>query len=101
MKDEVLAALAALRSELQRRGVTRAGLFGSVARGEAGPDSDIDIFVDLDPDSTMGLFEYVGVQHLIADQLSPRFKRKVDVIATEALKPRVRRSIERDALYAF
>lgn len=101
MKEDVLAALTALRPELQRRGVTGAGLFGSVARDEQRPESDIDIFVDIDPESTMGLFEYVGIQHLISDHLGPRFRRSVDVIATENLKPRIRASIERDALHAF
>ena len=101
MKADVLAALLDLRPELERRGVTGAGLFGSVARGEQSPQSDIDIFVDLDPQSTMDLFDFIGVQHLISDHLSPRFQRKIDVIATEKLRTRVRASIERDALHAF
>jgi predicted nucleotidyltransferase len=101
MKDAVLAALTALQPELQRRGVTRAGLFGSVARGEASPQSDIDIFVDLDRDAPLTLLGYVGIQHLISDHLSPSFGRSVDVICTEKLRPAVRANIERDAIIAF
>jgi predicted nucleotidyltransferase len=49
----------------------------------------------------MGLFDYIGIQHLISDHLNPRFQRKIDVIATENLKPKIKASIERDALHAF
>jgi len=48
------------------RGVTHAAVFGSVARGENRPDSDIDIMIDIDPEAHITLFDYVGLQDYIA-----------------------------------
>ncbi|MDB5521732.1 MAG: nucleotidyltransferase [Tardiphaga sp.] len=47
---EILDVLRRSEPELRAKGVRHAGLFGSAARGEANPDSDIDIMIDLDPD---------------------------------------------------
>lgn len=61
-------AIAELRThaaELRRLGVARAGLFGSTARGEAGPDSDLDILIQLDPDARLDVYAYVGVVQFI------------------------------------
>jgi predicted nucleotidyltransferase len=60
-RDAVIATLRAHEPELRRRGVLHAALFGSVARGEATPASDIDILIQLEPDAPIDLFEYVGV----------------------------------------
>ena len=72
-------------------------MFGSVARGDNRPDSDIDILVEFDPDAHATVFDYVGVKELIAGF----FDDRVDVIDREALKPHLRSSSERDAIYAF
>src|SRR3984893_18175196 len=50
-KDEVLIELAALEKQLRDRGLTSLALFGSVVRGAARPDSDIDVLVDVAPDA--------------------------------------------------
>ena len=62
--SEALQILKAHEAELRRRGVTRAAVFGSVARGEAGASSDVDILIDLDPGKPIGLFDYVCDQTL-------------------------------------
>jgi predicted nucleotidyltransferase len=56
--NTVLDTLRTHQSELRRLGVAHAAVFGSVARGEAGTDSDIDVLVDLDQDRALGVFEY-------------------------------------------
>ncbi len=91
--------LKAAERALRERGVAHAALFGSVARGEERPDSDIDIMVEIDPaaDAEMDVFQYVGIVHFIEDM----FQTRVDVSNREALKPYVRPSAERDAVYAF
>ena len=68
-----------------------------VARGESKRTSDIDILIELDPQAAVGLFEYVGITQYLADL----FPVRVDVANRSSLKPLVRPSVERDALYAF
>lgn len=93
-------AIAILRhhaDELRARGVCHAALFGSLARGEAGPESDIDILIELDPDVSFDVFSYVGLKIYI-EQLFPG---RVDVVNRAALKPYLRQPAAADALYAF
>jgi predicted nucleotidyltransferase len=61
--------LHAHEAELRRRGVCHAGVFGSVARGDARSGSDIDVLVDLDPQQPIGLFEYARIKMYIAELL--------------------------------
>lgn len=74
-----------------------AALFGSLARGDAQPSSDIDILIELEPAASIDLFGYVGITHYLAIL----FPARVDVSNRRSLKPHVRPSAERDAVYAF
>ena len=103
--QEAIAILVAHRDDLRARGVRRAALFGSVARGEARPavargearpDSDLDILIELDPDAKLDKFEYVGIRQYIAEL----FTGSVDEV-DRAAQPRARPSTESDAIYAF
>jgi predicted nucleotidyltransferase len=96
-KDQVIATLRAHEDELHRRGVLHAALFGSVARGEQTPNSDIDILIELSPEAPVGLFEYVGIEQYLTDLLASR----VDVANRKSLKAFVKPGAERDAIYAF
>jgi predicted nucleotidyltransferase len=96
-RDEVIRRLKEREPDLRARGVVHAALFGSVARGEERPDSDIDIMVKIAPDSHMDLFGYMGIVHLIEDT----FPIRVHVANHARLKAYVRTGIERDAIYAF
>ena len=96
-REQVIATLRAHEQELRHRGVLHAALFGSVARGDAKPSSDIDILIQIAPDAPVGLFEYVG----ITDYLADLFPTRVDVANRDTLKPHVRPGAERDAVYAF
>jgi predicted nucleotidyltransferase len=62
-----------------------------------GRQSDIDILVEIEPDAPVGVFEYVGIIQYLADL----FPGRVDVANRSSLKPFVRPSAERDAVYAF
>jgi uncharacterized protein len=79
------------------RGVRHAALFGSRARGDNHPDSDIDIMVEINPGAPVGLFEYVSIVHSI----EALFPIHVDVSDRTAIKRHVRPSAEREAIYAF
>ena len=96
-RDQVIATLRAHEAELRGRGVAHAALFGSLARGEAGPDSDIDLMIEIDPDAGIDLFKYVAITQFLEDL----FPTKVDVAERQGLKRFVRPGAERDAIYAF
>jgi predicted nucleotidyltransferase len=99
MSAELSHALEVLRThepELRRMGVKHVAVFGSVARGEARAESDIDVLVDLDPETPIGLFEYAGLRLHISHLLG-----KADVANRKTLKPLLRDSILRDAVNAF
>ncbi|WP_315701908.1 MULTISPECIES: nucleotidyltransferase family protein [unclassified Bradyrhizobium] len=82
---------------MRARGVKHAALFGSVARAQATDDSDIDIMVEIDPDVSLTVFDYVELKEYIA----ALFDRPVDVVNRSALKPYVRPTATADAIYAF
>jgi len=92
-----LDTLRTYESELRRPGVAHAAVFGSVARGEAGADSDIDVLVDLDQDRALGVFEYARLKIYINEILDGAG----DVVNRRTLKPLLRDSILRDAVNAF
>ena len=84
-KLDALDILRANEVELRRRGVLHAALFGSVARGEARADSDLDVMIEIDVSVVGGLFGYVGLCHFIDDL----FPIRVDVADRAALLDRV------------
>jgi uncharacterized protein len=96
-RDEIIQKLKEREADLRAQGVTHAALFGSVARGEQRPDSDIDIVVELDPKVVVTIFDYAGVKDFISDM----FDSPVDVVSSEGLKPLVRPRATADAIYAF
>jgi len=96
-RERVLATLAANRAALNARHVQRAALFGSVARGEAGPDSDIDVLVEFEAEAPVTVYEYAAVKRFVSDLLGGR----VDVVDRANLDDRMRAAVARDAVYAF
>ncbi len=94
---QVLDVLRAHEAELRKRGVEHAAVFGSLARGEAQPGSDVDVLVELNPRHRMGIFEYAGVTLYI----SALFGQRTHVSNQRALKPRLRDDVLRDAVHAF
>ncbi len=95
--NEVLQILRANQEAFHARGVMHAAIFGSVARGEARSDSDVDILVKIDPGKHIGVFGYVG----IAQDMSDLLGRKVDLASCEALRPIARDEILREKIDAF
>ena len=98
-RDEALSRLRRQAPALRAVGVRGLSLFGSTARDEAGPESDIDVLVDVDFDANprFGLLALIGVQHSLADQLGQPVHATFNGPMTEAL----RASIARDAIDVF
>jgi uncharacterized protein len=82
----------------RRYQVRELSVFGSAARGETRPDSDIDLLVEFLPVANIGLIEHAG---LMLD-LTRLLGKKVDLVSKNGLKPRIRASVLADArsLYA-
>jgi hypothetical protein len=92
--EEFFKRISAHRPELTRAGVKRLGVYGSVARGEAGPESDVDILVEFEqlPD----LYEFAALKERLAEILG----RPVDLTTPQALKPRLRSRVLHEVRYA-
>ncbi len=95
--DGVLECLRSHEAELRRLGVSHAAVFGSVARAEATTASDVDVLVELDDHTPMGIFEYARLKLYINEIL----EGGADVVNRRTLKPLLRDSILRDAVNAF
>lgn len=92
--DNVINRIASIREELRERyTVTRIGVFGSVARGEDSPESDVDIIVEL---AQPTFDHYMDLKFRLEEVL----QRPVDLVMMETLKPRLRPIIEQEAVYA-
>ncbi|MFM7711510.1 MAG: nucleotidyltransferase family protein [Microcystis sp.] len=91
--NEILERLRTLKPELEERyAIDRIGIFGSVAREETGPTSDIDIVVYMPPD----LLKRVRLKA----ELENLFGREVDVIRyRDSLNPYLKARIDREAIY--
>jgi len=77
----------------RRNRVRELSVFGSAARGEMRPDSDINFLVEFPPNADVGLMEHAG---LMLD-LERLLGRKVDLVSNNGFKPRIRSSVLRDA----
>jgi len=93
MKEQVFGLVEREREVLRQRfGVRRIGLFGSAARGEESPDSDIDLLVEFDE---MTFERYMDLKFFLEDTLG----RRVDLVPADSIKPRLREPILREVQY--
>ena len=93
----VLRKLRDAEATLRQQGITAVWVFGSVARGEAAPDSDVDLALEFAPDSKPTLFTLAHLQEQIEQQLGA----KIDLGLRRDLRAHVLPSFERDAVRAF
>ncbi len=93
IRNEVLRTLSEHRHELKRFGVKSLALFGSVARGEDRPGSDIDLLVEFEKPATFD--RYMELKFFLEELLG----RRVDLVTPRALKPRLRHQVEREAIH--
>ncbi|KKJ00926.1 nucleotidyltransferase family protein [Prochlorothrix hollandica] len=94
-KLDALKLVQSHQEELQKLGVKSLNLFGSVARDQASPQSDIDILVELD--EAIGFFEFFRIKHYLEDV----FKCPVDLGTIDALKEHLRQPVLEEAIHVF
>ena len=95
-RDEVIARLKKSEPDLRKAGVRHLYLFGSMARGEARPDSDVDLFFDHDQ-GAIGLYELLDIKEMAAGILGT----KTDMIPRGGLHHVLRQRIESSAVQIF
>lgn len=91
-RDEVLSILAQHQDELKHFRIKSLSIFGSVARNEARPDSDVDILVEFEQPVTFD--QYMDLKFYLENHLG----RRVDLVSWHTLKPQIRPSVEREAI---
>jgi uncharacterized protein len=96
-REDAIAEIARHSEPLKARGAASAYLFGSTARGEATPLSDLDIFIDLVPNRKFSLIDLAGIQNYLERELQV----PVDVTTRSSLHPKLRADIEREAIQAY
>lgn len=92
-----MAALNEQAQAVKALGATSLYLFGSTARDESGPASDLDLFVDYDQKSRFSLIELVGIKLLLEERLGV----PVDITTRDSLDPLLRERIETSAERIF
>jgi len=92
-REDVIKIISEHRDEIKRLGVKSLAFFGSVARNENRPDSDVDFIVDFESKPTFD--GYTDLKSLLEKLLSC----KIDLATRKSLKPRLRTRIEKEAVY--
>ena len=95
-RDAVIRTLSLNRKLLEMYGVKNIRLFGSIARGEGGVGSDIDLLVEFEPSAHIGMFEFSRLRR----ELSQLLGCKVDLATPDALHKGMKEDILREAIRA-
>jgi predicted nucleotidyltransferase len=96
-RERVLRILREQAPRLRARGIASLSLFGSMARGEAGPKSDVDLLIKTDPAARLGYFELCDLQR----ELEAQLRRPVNFAFGSEMRPWLREWIEDDRIGIF
>ena len=96
-KTDAIAKLKDRAAAIKALGATSLYLFGSIARDEAKTSSDLDLFIDYDPQSRFNALDLVGIKQLLEQELG----MEVDVTTRDSLHPMLRAGIEASAIRVF
>ena len=96
-REDLIAELQRLRPQFEGRGVTHMSLFGSRARRDNRPDSDVDLVVDLDDARRLSMLDLVGYHHMVADNIG----LEANVLTRRSLDPEFLQTISEDEVVVF
>jgi uncharacterized protein len=97
-RASAIEVLRLVRSQLEARGITRVGIFDSVARDAAGARSDIDVVATSAADRGLDLFDLGGIKTLLEEGFAGM---EVDIVVEPIRRPGLRAAVERDRIDAF
>jgi predicted nucleotidyltransferase len=95
--DALRQRLAAAEPELRRRGIRHLAVFGSVARGDDRPDSDVEAAVEIEAERSFSLIRMEETRLFLEDAL----RRRVDLGEIDSFRPHVRAAFEREWVAIF
>ena len=97
-REEIIARLKEMEPQLRARGITRLQIFGSRARGDERPDSDLDLLIEYAPPPNVSGFDFFG----IGPDLSEELGIETNIVADhDGIKERHRREFQPDLLPVF
>jgi uncharacterized protein len=96
-RNEAIERLKKCALQIAARGATALYLYGSTARDEGTPDSDVDLLIDYDPNGAFNTLDLVGLKSFIEEQLD----RPVDLTSRDGLHPALQSRIEASAVRIF
>lgn len=96
-RDKLIASLEECADAIRAEGATALYIYGSRARHDSRPDSDLDVFVEYDPASRFSLLDLAGIYNVISD----RTGLTVSITTRDSLHPKLKPEIERQAIQIF
>lgn len=94
-REDIIRDIELNKGRILSYGVSRLGVFGSVARNETNEESDIDFIVEF-AEGKKNYKNFINLYFLLTDI----FKRKIDMLTEQSLKPYMREQILKDTVYA-
>ncbi|MFZ5740171.1 MAG: nucleotidyltransferase family protein [Pseudomonadota bacterium] len=95
--NTILARLRERGDALRAEGVAKLYVFGSRARGDARPDSDLDVLVEVAPEAPFSLLDLIGVEHVVADATGLRAQATM----RRSIRPAFAERIAQDLVEVF